>query len=487
MDKKTKLKNKDIEISFKDSYSTEDVTGSCVLVKIPNYDMESKNKEIQCLLDCGLYQGGSLKQCYSKNSRNFSFKVKKIDFVLISHAHIDHIGRLPLFVKRGGNVPIYVPKGNIEIIEKLLYNSAMIMKGEAENLTNSSKNGKVFSPIFTKEDVKNTLQYVQEIDFDKETFVKDFIKFKFIKAGHIINSGSIILSIFKNRNSWKDIYYTGDIGNTKFYKDNYYVDEMDIVQNADVVIAEHTYNNPKTCIKDKQRDLDMTRLHDTIKHHCVQEKGSILIPVFSLHRSQAMLTLLYDMYSEKNLDIPIYLDGVLMNDMNKIMSKQYSKFNNVLNWKNVKRVKNMNDRNSLMKDGRSKIVLATSGFLQSSSMVWLKSMIQDRKNCIIFCGYSGDKSSVGYKLKLKSQNTIKLNRQVYKNNIRVTKLKSFSSHMQYDDMLEYYSDIKSEKLILHHGNKEGSVNFKNKLEDKLEEKLNNSKVIISNKSLVVKL
>lgn len=474
MTKKQKEKEKDIIISFADSMSTQDVTGSCVYV-------EYKNKKM--LLECGMHHAHSLAEGYKINNRNFSFKPKELDYVFVMHSHADHIARLGNLYAEGCTAELIVPKGNKEIIKALLLNSAMIVNGDARLL--SKRAGKEILPLFTEEDVFNAIDHIIEYDMYNLYDLDELVRFKFISSGHVADSSSIVLEINKN-STWKKIYYTSDLGNIKF--NNYYVNNLDKIKNADIVISECTYGDKdRSCGNSDQREKDIERIDSVINQYCVQRKGKVLIPVFSFHRGQVMATLLYDMYHENpNFDIPIYMDSMLLLEMNKIFKKQFPKFNKVMNWEMIKEI-NKEKRKVLAKTDKPAIILASSGMLVAgASISWLRNLIASSKNCVIFCGYCSE-GSLGWKLKMKDQKTITIFGERYKNNIEVCKLKSFSSHMQYDDLLEYLSSINCQRLYLHHGDKKVKLGFKKALEEKYEQLCKSTKVLIPNRSTKARL
>ena len=175
-------KKNTIKIYFSNSEASEHVTGSL-------YRVYSDN--INILLECGMSQSNNLENDYRTNLRKFNFKVRDIQYVFIGHTHLDHVGLLPLLVKRGLECPIIVPDGARRILKDMLTDSAMILYKEAETL--SLRRNKIVEPVYTINDVNAALQLVEEFPFDKVIKLNDHIKFRYVNSGHIICGAQIEL------------------------------------------------------------------------------------------------------------------------------------------------------------------------------------------------------------------------------------------------------------------------------------------------------
>lgn len=474
MTKKQKQKEQDIIISFADSMSTQDVTGSCLHVEY------GKTK---ILIEAGLHHAHSMLEGYRANSRDFKFKVKELDYVFLPHCHIDHIGRVPLLYKMGATAKVIIPSGSSKILRALLLNCAMILNGDARML--SKKLDKEVEPIYTETDVHKMMEYVVEYNMYENIILDDKVSFKYISSGHVAKACSLILNIDKNGVT-KKIFYTSDLGNIKFK--SYYTNNMDKIKNADVVISECTYGDKsRSCGNSEQRQKDIEKIKHVVEHYCIGKKGKVLIPVFSFSRSQSIATLLYDIYrNDPKFEIPIYMDSVLLIEMNKIFRQEFPYFTEVMAWKNIHEI-DKTARKELMQIEGKAIILASAGMLNAgASISWLRSLVESSKNCVVFCGYCSE-GTLGAKLKLKTQKTITIFGEKYKNKIEVVKLNSFSSHIQYDDLLSYLSDINCQTVALHHGEQEVKLGFKADLEKEYEDSCKTTKVIVPNKSTKIRL
>ena len=260
-------KSKDkIRVSFKSSGAAEDVTGSCTVITWGK-------PERTILVDCGLIQGNqSLLKEYQANNARFSFKEKNVDYVFVTHAHADHSSRLALLTKRGFNGKIIVPEGNKDIIRELSLDSAKIMLRDAEDLFRRFK--KDYPPIYEESDVKNMVAFMKEYPFKE--------KIEFIPSGHIIGAAQLVLYI-KNGSSTRKIAFTGDLGNLR--TEGYYTNKFEPIQNANLLIGECTYANRERSIKAKDREKDLEKIKTFVYDVCIDGKGKLLFPSFSLMRN----------------------------------------------------------------------------------------------------------------------------------------------------------------------------------------------------------
>ena len=474
-------KNKDaIRVSFLGENS-EDVTGSCTLITIGD-------KKI--LLECGLYQScNSVMHDYKINSENFKFKAKDIDFVFVGHCHIDHIGRIPLLYKRGFRGKVISPTGTKMLSEILLRDSAFIMSKDAEFL-NRKKNSKVssdkyYEPIYCDSDVDICMENWLEYSFDSEIKLSDEIKFKFISSGHIVNSAQIVLWLKHNGNI-KKVLYTSDIGNKNSPK--IFASPIQSIKNANLVIGECTYAQPDRNYTKKDRRKDLEKLKSVIESTCVEKHKKVLIPVFANDRCQNIIMSLYEIFgSDKDFKIPIVVDSPMacrISELYKeiIPDKSKEDYEKALAWDNVKFVKEYEESSSYQKSSMPMVVLASSGFMTAGrSQSWAQSVIQDPECTIMFCGFAHPNSLAG-KIKTGDKKTITISGKSFKNKCNVVILNSFSSHMQHDDLLDYYSKINTPKIALVHGDFLEKCKFTTELQNKLFSVNKTGKVICVNRS-----
>lgn len=473
-----KSKNK-IRVRFIGTNS-EDVTGSCVLI-------ETDTKKI--LIECGLYQGDeSLLEQYRINTRKFNFKVKDIDYLILAHSHIDHVGLVPRLYKQGATCKIIAPIGLKKLFDVMANDSAFIMNKDAEELT--KKFNRVYEPVYTSDDVCTALSYWNEFERNQVVEIDDDIKIKFINSSHIINSCQCEIWI-TNKNRTVKIGITSDLGNISVKQ--YYVDDFEPIEKANLLIGEATYAKEKKNITNKQKKKDLEKIETAIIQTCIDNKGKVLIPVFALQRCQTLLTHLYELFSKnENFDVPIIVDSPLALKINNIFleelkGEQREEFEKVLQWENLKIVKEFEETEELVNSELPCVFLSCGGMLQAGRAVYTASkLLPKSNNCIIFCGYSSE-GSLATKIKNKKQKTITIDGKSVPCRCQSIVLNSFSSHMQREDLLNYYSNGNFDKIAVVHSNFKDKIEFCKDLQEQVGEKNKTSKVICVNKSTEILL
>lgn len=216
-----------------------------------------------------------------------------------------------------------------------------------------------------------------------------------------------------------------------------------------------------------------------------EERGRIIIPTFSLGRSADLLTVLYETFADDpDFNIPVVFDAVLGNQINenydKWIPKNHELWNKVWSWKNLVKVKDWNESIQWQNYTAPCVILGSGGFIQGRSTAYIKHWLSDPHTTILFCGFSGtDSRSKGYQIQhSKEYPIVDLDGYKVKNNAKIVSLKSFSSHISHEEMLEYYSNMNCNKIYLVHGSKERKEAFKPLLEDEISKKNKTSKVVI---------
>lgn len=468
-----------IKVSFPGT-SSEEVTGSMVLI-------ETKTKKI--LVECGLWQGnGTLLQEYKNNSKKFPFKVKDIDYVILLHGHADHTMRVPLLYKRGCEAKIIAPIGLKSIYKTMGEDSAFIMKRNSDDL--SKKFSKEYLPIYDKSDVLNSLRYWNEYSLNEKIQIDEDIEIRFIESGHIINSCQCELWV-KNNNRVVKIGITSDLGNTKVKQ--YYTNEFKPIEKANLLIGECTYGDIARGVKKADRKKDLEKIKTIIENNCIELKGKVLIPCFALQRGQAILTHLYDIFgNDSDFDIPIIVDSSLMlkmNDifLNELKGEEQEYFSKIMEWDNIRRVDDFLETSAWVNSNAPAIFVSCGGMLQAGRAVYTAiKLLQKENSCIIFCGYSVE-GSLGWKIKNATKEHIRIDGKNVPCRCNVVDLKSFSNHMQREELLEYYSSGNYDKICLVHGEMSTKLSFAESLKEELERKNKTNKVCVVNKSTIINL
>jgi metallo-beta-lactamase family protein len=347
-------KKEKIKVSFIGTNSI-DVAGSCTHIEMQDY---------QILLECGLTQGGTVLEDYRINSAKFPFHPSKIDYVFVGHSHIDHIGLLPRLIKEGFDGKVITPKGNKDFIKELCKDCAFIMEKDSESLVKKYKQKQVHL-IYTAEHVEELMNHIVEYDFNEKIILNDNISFCFRSSQHIINSAQIELWLSQN-NHTKKIVYTSDLGNVAM--ENNYVRPIYRIDKANLWIGEATYSEATKQLTKKHRKKDLEKLQCVIDQ-CIENRSSCLLPTFSLHRTQEMITEIYKLYKERDsVNIDFIIASPLANKMCDIFLKelegeQLELFKEVMSWNKLKRIRDYDSVISLLEDKNPHVWLASSGFM----------------------------------------------------------------------------------------------------------------------------
>jgi metallo-beta-lactamase family protein len=469
-----KAKNNKAKISFIGN-NASGVTGSMTLI-------EFMGKKI--LLECGLFQDGSVFDTYKINSKRFDFKAKDIDYCFVNHVHTDHIALLPKLIKDGFNGRIIVTSITAKIAKPLLYDSAYIIKRDAEFLSKRRKEN--VDPIYEEYHVDKVFNIMYEYGYDEIYELDDYIHFKFLKNSHIVGAAQLELFLIDDNKHTHKLLYTSDLGSFKFKKP--FVDETEVCKKSNIVIVESTYGNATRSISKKQRETDIQKLKTIVEDVCIDRNGRVLIPTFSLDRTQFILKFLYDIFgNNEDFKVPIIIDSPLSCAITKIYQEisEDGLIDEILSWKNVRLISESDESKASVKDKSPKVVLSSSGFLQAGRAVkYLKEYLPNENDFVLFVGYASPTSLAGRIKNSKDNKTITIEGKPYKNKCSVMCLNSFSSHIQKDEIINYMKQCQSDKIYLVHGDEAAKLELKHSLEEELKNMGRTTRVIVTHKGLV---
>ena len=442
------------------SGSATGVTGSAHLVRFKNYGI---------LLDCGLEQGHDIMTDYQAN-KDFLHKirVKDIQYIILSHCHVDHSGLIPALFAKGCQAHVYVPTGSIPLLRLLWADSLKIHQSDCLKL--QKKHGRKFAPFFTEDDVDTALGRCIEINFNEEMALNQDVKFEYLSAGHILYSAQIYLELHQGYQIYR-VGYTSDIGG---FTPRPFTTPRQSMPFCDLTIGECTYNTPTRPNSVKDRPKDVEKIISV-----VNESHKILFPCFSLQRTQELLLNLYMLWEMKDLpDIPVYLDSPLAIKICNLWP-DVELWDEVMNWKNLKFVNEITDSKALQMSNEHCIIVSASGFLNGGRVLnHLTTVLPNENNTIMFIGYAGEQNLAS---RIKSNEPfVEVNGVVIENKAKIVELRSFSSHASYEELMDYYTDIPYNKICLVHGEMNGKVEFAKTLKDKLASNGKSARVIAVN-------
>lgn len=464
--------------------SASEVTGSGYLVECPTGE--------KILLDLGIFQSNKPFEDYKINRRKFKFKPSDITAVIISHINSDHFAMLPKFVHDGGNCNFYLSEETIDFIKPMLEDSAKIMERDAFGFSRKYK--KEYSPIYTMEDVQKSLNYFRGCSKEQDHYITENVWFRLIPAGHIFGSCQIELYVKLPSGVVKKIGYSGDLGNIIFEQP--FVDDFKPITKCSIYIGECTYNDKKRSSKKGQREKDIQVIESVIRQTCIDQKGIVLIPTFALQRTETMLYTLWNIFKDdETFNVPIVVDSplavFLLDCFNTNLDGEWKEiFDKILNWKNIRIIRTTEESMACVEDNSPKVVCSSSGMLtQGRSIMYLKKILPRNNCCILTCGYMAE-GGLGWKIKNNpEQKSITIDKIQYKNRCNIKCLDSFSSHMQYEQLMSYYTNIANngcEIIWLVHGDK-GKIEFKEELQKRINKILKTTKVVATNIDTVARI
>lgn len=441
-----------------------EVTGSCHLIKLGRY---------QILLDCGLIQGSRLSE--SRNQQAFPFEPGDIDAVILSHAHIDHSGRLPLLVKRGFSGPIYAQNATKSLCRIMLKDAAFLNEKDAEweNKKRERKGLKLVQPLYDRADAVNAMRQFRAKPYDQTVTMLPGIKFRLQDAGHILGSSIVELWLDKNGVSRK-IVFSGDLG-----QGNMPILRNPVsVQQADLVLMESTYGNRlHRDFKDTLQELK------DIFISANKTNGNVIIPSFAVGRTQLLLYLFSKYSKDWGIDNwHIFLDSPMAIEATEV----YDQYGNLYDkeasslWSNnglYKRLPNLhfcrttNQSMALNRIDSGAIIIAGSGMCTGGRIKHhLKNNIW-RKNChLIVPGFQAA-GTIGRAL-VDGASRIRLWSETVKVSAKVHTIGGLSAHADQGELIDWYSGFKNQPaLILVHGEELALDTLLIELQDKTNAKI----------------
>lgn len=462
----------------------DEVTGSIIQV------LTSKGTSI--LLDCGYTQGGTVAEDYRANHNAFNqIDLGEVKYCFLLHQHGDHIFGTPRAVSLGMKAKIITNPISAKIMKPMLFDCAFINRANSITLTKQVK--KDISPLFVEDDVYDMLNNTYEYEFGEIHKLDEEISFRLLKNSHIIGASSLELFMKDDSGHQYKLFYSSDLGNTAI-PNRPYLSEMEYCRNANISIFESTYGDREEQITKKDRKLEEKLLKDKIVEYCLGKQGNVLIPTFSLARSQEVMTILYDLFKddERFNKVDFIVDSSLTKKVTKVYTEileneELERFNNVLTWKNLKMITDFNKETTVvLRDKSPKVIISSSGFGDNGhAKEYIKQYITKKNACLIFCGYASENSLSG-KLR-KETRSINIDKKPYEKNAEILVLKSFSSHMQKNQLVDYICQINTEKVILVHGSKEAKESLKNSCEEKLSQMNKTTNIIVGKKNMKISI
>ncbi|HHX34723.1 MAG TPA: MBL fold metallo-hydrolase [Gammaproteobacteria bacterium] len=431
----------------------QQVTGSCYLIET----IDKKN----ILLECGMLQGGDNEDRDDDNNNGsaFAFNPEHIDAVVISHAHIDHSGMLPRLVAEGFRGPIYATDATCELMELMLLDSAHIQEKDTEweNRWRARRGKKPLKPMYVSEDARRVLKQRKPIDYDVLTEILPGVKVSFHDAGHIIGSAIVKLEFHEPNNSVRTLVFSGDLGSTcsPLMKD------PAVLKHADVLLLESTYGD-----RDHRCNEDTLDELAEILQKAHEDGGNVMIPAFSVGRTQDILFHLGRFYKEGRLpQHTVYLDSPMAIRANDIYYRHRDDFDeenramlikhnifNVDDWLPILKLTPSPQESMAINNVKSgAIIVAGSGMCNGGRIIHHFKHNLWRKDChIIFTGFQA-RGTNGRAI-VDGAKTVRVFKEDIMVGAQVHTLGGFSAHAGQTQLIEWASQFESRpELHLIHG------------------------------------
>ena len=441
--------------------ATEEVTGSCHVLEVDGR---------RVMIDCGMFQGKEEKY----NQAPFSFNASEIDYLLVTHAHLDHVGRIPKLVKEGFTGKIYASAATQDLAYIILLDSAKIMNEDfarkhKRRFTQGFKK-KLIKPLYESLDVETTfnMEWINP-EYDVYFDICEGISAIYRNAGHILGSAFIEISYIENAKS-HTIVFSGDIGSNK----DLILPNLQKCKNADILYVESTYGDRNHSSLDITIDEFKRIVIKTLK-----AKGNVLIPSFAVERTQELLYILRDMYQKKELPkCKVFLDSPMAKKATAVYCKYIDELSpncqenikedgKVFNFDTLVYTETIEDSKAINEIMSGAIIIAGSGMCDGGRIrSHFKYRIWNDKNSVIFVGYQVP-GSLGREI-VDGAEWININNENFIVKASIHMMNGFSAHADQEGILKWISKIKNlKKIFLIHGEKKSQLNFKEVIKKKL--------------------
>lgn len=442
------------------------VTGSCHLITTKNHKV---------LLDCGQFQGGKTQEAL--NYEPFPFDPKQIDYVILSHAHIDHCGRIPLLVKRGFRGEIYCTDATADLVDVMLKDSGYIHEKEAEwKNRKAERAGKpTVKPLYTYDDAVESLKYIKPVLYDQLVELNDDMKLVFNDAGHILGSAIVELWVSEDDNVSK-LVFSGDLG----VKGRPILRDPVTIKKADYVIMESTYGS-------RLHEQNTKSIEDLIKIvvKTIKRGGTVVIPSFAVGRTQELIYEFNRFYQEKEEyrkileNLMVYVDSPMATTATEVFRKNAQVFdeetkqyilngNNPLDFKNLKFTRTTEESQYLNMDRHPKVIISASGMCEAGRIRHhLKHNLWNPTSSIVFVGYQAE-GTLG-RLLVEGAESVTLFGEEIHVNAEIYNLEGFSGHADRDGLIGWLSGFreKPSEIFLVHGEMESKFDFAKTIKQEL--------------------
>lgn len=434
------------------------------------------NDEYRVLVDCGT----DLEKENSKNTESyeygiFPFDPTLINLVILTHAHIDHSGQIPNLYKEGYEGQVLCTKPTMDLTEILLYDAASLNQKKFKAINDSKKRSKKrkgvdSQTLYLDRQVKESVDNFVTIPFNQRFKFKDDGYVTFIQAGHLLGAAHVVIEWF-DEGEKKSICFSGDIGR----KDYPLLVDPQRVPQVDYLVTETTYGNRFHTDENKPMEL----LSDIITKTCIDISGRLIIPAFSVGRTQAMLYILNKIYSEKGIKpVKVFTDSPLAKASTKIHEKYTRQLNkaaqeffeeneSLFDFENLVFLESNEASKAVSNHAEPCIIISSSGMVQGGRIEHhIEQNISNPYATILMVGYASE-GTLGWKLLNGERTELKINGKNHPVHANIQKIDVFSGHGDLNDLIRFVKNQepqKTKKVFLVHGEYQSMIDFKEKIQ-----------------------
>ncbi|MBS1638785.1 MAG: MBL fold metallo-hydrolase [Bacteroidetes bacterium] len=422
----------------------------------------------QILLDCGMFQG------LGKNTDNlniqFGFEASDVSFLVLSHAHIDHSGLIPRLVNEGFKGKIFCTSATKDLTEILLEDSATIQRDDIKfvNKRRAKQGLPPIEPLYSIDDAKNVTPLIEVVNYNEWHTINNEAAVMFTDAGHIIGSASVHLRL-KENNKTTALTFSGDVGR---YND-VILRSPDVFPQADYILIESTYGDKLH--EDAGNAVNI--LEQWINKTCVEKKGKLIIPSFSVGRTQELLYFLNSLSLQKRLPkIPVFVDSPLSSEATEVVKSHPENFNKQVkqllktdddpfDFPGLSFTKSVDESKAINDNHQPMIIISASGMADAGRIKHhIANNIGDKHNTILMVGYC-EPLSLGGRL-MNGAKEVRIFGEYYKVMAEVGSMRSMSAHGDYNDLCQFLAcqnpDLVKTIFIVH-GEEDVQLEFQRRL------------------------
>ena len=449
--------------------ATKTVTGS-------NFLVEAAGKKF--LIDCGMWQGNS--ELEMQNAEDFEFNPQEIDFMILTHAHIDHSGRIPKLYNEGYRNPIYAHKATCDLCTLMLPDSGHIqeMENEWKNKKRKRKGEKELPPLYTAEDALKSMEVFKPVQYDEIVEVTPEIHFRLNDAGHMLGSSIIELWVKEGEKEEKAVF-TGDLGNN----DIPLLDSPTMIDSCDYLVMESTYGSRKHLRNDEKAEMFLNIVSETLDNG-----GTVVIPSFAVGRTQEILYEINKLKEVKNDDefrrkyktlmkSSVYVDSPLAISATEVFRENTNLFepevieemekgDNPLEFPGLKFTRTSDESKALNESNESSIIISASGMCEVGRIKHhLKHNIWNPKSTILFVGYQAP-GTLGYSI-VNGEKKVKIFGEEFAVNARIEYIEGYSGHADQDGLMNFIYSFrnKPKHIFLVHGEEDAQNVLRERIEN----------------------